>query len=123
MDGIHDFLRYIYHQFPLPLCLGEKACDVKIDYMILVQMRQIPLRPRYLLVFKKPAGITGTVVVCTQHLCRVGLSKAPWPADTGQHFHCPYGLVKQCNQASLIYILRLQNSLEPFISWIQIYSH
>ena len=53
MDGIHDFLRHIRHRSPLPLCLGEKASDVKTDYMVLVQMRQIPLRPCYLLVVKK----------------------------------------------------------------------
>lgn len=75
--------------------------------MILIQMRQIPLGPRNLLVIKKHMRITGTVIIRTQHLCRIRLSKSPWPADAGQLLHRPHSLIDQCDQTGLIHISRL----------------
>ena len=107
MDGLHDFPRHTRHRHPLPLCLGNKAGNIKTDHMIPVQVRQIPLCPRNLPAIKKPMGITGTVIIRTQHLCRIGLSETPRPADAGQHLHCPYGFIDQCNHPRFIHIFRL----------------
>ena len=104
MDSFHDSFGYIRQRFPLPLCLGNKTGNIKIDYMILVQMCQIPRSPCNLPVVKKPTGIAGTIVVCAKHLRRVRFAKAPWPADTQKHFRCPYGLIDQCNHAGFIHI-------------------
>ena len=123
MDSFHDSFGYIRQRFPLPLCLGNKTGNIKINHMVLIQVRQIPLRSRYFLVIKELMGIAGTVIVCTQHLCRIGLSKTPWPADTGQHFHCPYSLIDQFDQTGLIHIFRLQDFPKSFIPRIQIGSH
>ena len=91
--------------------------------MIFIKVLLITLILRNIIPCEQFMRITGSVIVCTQHLCCIRFSEPAGSADTGQLLLCSYRSIDKADHSSLIHIIRPEYFCKSTVTRVQIGTH
>ena len=83
----------------------HKSRDIQIQHIVFVDMLFIARIRRNSKAVKKCMRITAAVIIGFEHIGRIGLSKAPRPADAGEPASLVYGSVDHSDQTRFVHII------------------